>query len=148
MSAAASDGVMLHATAIAVDGRGVLIRGPSGSGKSALGLRLIALGGLLIADDRTCLRRDGGALILDAPDSIRGRIEARGVGILCAPPAGPTPAALLVDLPAAQTAKDAPRLPPEDTEDVMGVTLPLVRGVDAGHFTAAVHLYLRHGRAA
>ncbi|MEC9182929.1 MAG: aldolase, partial [Pseudomonadota bacterium] len=42
---------IVHATAIAIDGKGVLLRGPSGSGKSDLALRLLEAGGVLIGDD-------------------------------------------------------------------------------------------------
>ncbi|MFX0540835.1 HPr kinase/phosphorylase [Roseovarius sp. S4756] len=134
---------MLHASSVAVTGRAVLIRGASGSGKSSLALQLIAMGGVLVSDDRTCLWREGGALMLDAPPAIQGRIEARGVGILNAPAAGPTPAALVVDL----GFEDPPRLPPEEAETILGLPLPLVRGSAAEYFPAAVHLYLLHGRA-
>ncbi len=139
--------LMLHATSVAVDGRAAIIRGPSGSGKSALALQMIALGAELIADDRTCIHREGNDLIVDAPDTIRGRLEARGVGILNAPAAGPARAVLVVDLPPYGSTPNAPRLPPDETEDLLGVTLPLVRGVDAGHFPAALHLYLKYGRS-
>src|SRR5680860_706999 len=55
---------VLHATSIAINGCGVLIRGAPGSGKSSLALQLMALGGVLIADDRTHVSRDGGRVIL------------------------------------------------------------------------------------
>ncbi|MFX0547286.1 HPr kinase/phosphorylase [Roseovarius sp. S1116L3] len=135
---------ILHASSVAVAGRAVLIRGASGAGKSSLALQLIAMGGVLVSDDRSCAWCQGGALMLDAPPAIRGRIEARGVGILKTPASGPTPAALLVNLELAE----APRLPPDETETILGVSLPLVRGSAAGHFPAAVYLYLLHGRAA
>ncbi|WP_324751529.1 HPr kinase/phosphatase C-terminal domain-containing protein [Roseovarius sp. Pro17] len=138
------DAVTLHATSVAVAGRAVLIRGASGSGKSALALQLIALGAVLVADDQTCLTRDGDNLMLDAPEAIRGQIEARGVGILNTPSAGPTPAALIVDMDASA----APRLPLDERTSVLGVSLPLVRGSGASHFPAALHLYLKHGRRA
>ncbi|MEF9600929.1 HPr kinase/phosphatase C-terminal domain-containing protein, partial [Paracoccus sp. PXZ] len=74
--------MILHASCIAHRGRGLLILGPSGAGKSTLALEMMAFGATLVADDRTILRREGGRIVADAPDSIRGRIEARGVGIL------------------------------------------------------------------
>ncbi|WP_369011391.1 HPr kinase/phosphorylase, partial [Escherichia ruysiae] len=97
-----------HASCIPHRERGLLILGPSGAGKSVLALQMMALGAALVADDRTVLRREGGRILADAPDSIRGRIEARGVGILHAAPHGPVELALAVDL-----ARPEPdRLPP------------------------------------
>lgn len=130
----------LHASAVAVAGRAVLIRGASGSGKSGLALRLLALGAVLVADDRTRVWRDAGRLMADAPDTIRGRIEARGLGILEVPAAGTQPVAALVDLDAPPPA----RLPEPETEMLLGVDVPLLRGSDAAHFPAALHLYLLH----
>ena len=74
-----------HAGLVAdrIDGRwrGVLIEGPSASGKSDLALRAIAMGLRLVADDRTVVFASGGRLFGKAPASISGLIEARGVGI-------------------------------------------------------------------
>lgn len=135
---------LIHATTIAHAGRAALIRGASGSGKSALALQLIALGAELVADDRTVLRRKGEQLIASAPDALRGRIEARGVGILAAPIAGPTPVALIIDMDAAETE----RLPPRRETEVLGVTLQLQKNADMPHFPAAILSYLTHGRIA
>lgn len=135
---------MLHATTVAVAGRAALIRGASGSGKSALALQLLALGGALVADDRTLVWQAGRSLMTDAPEAIRGGIEARGVGILRAPPAGPHPAALLIDMDEPRAA----RLPEDESETILDITLPLVRGCDAAHFPASIYLYLMHGRIA
>lgn len=135
---------VLHATSIAINGCGVLIRGAPGSGKSSLALQLMALGGVLIADDRTHVSRDAGRVILDAPDTISGLIEARGVGILNAPAAGPTPAAVIVDL----DGPAAPRLPLREQEVLLGLSLPLVRGSTSAHFPAAILFYVMHGRSA
>jgi len=136
--------VMLHASSVAVAERGVLIRGASGSGKSSLALQLIALGGVLIADDRTIAIRDGDCVTLDAPDTIRGRIEARGVGIIVAPNAGPTPAMLIVDM----DGPAAPRLPLFQEDILLGLSLPVIRGSTAPHFPAAILLYIEYGRTA
>ncbi|MGH9693938.1 MAG: HPr kinase/phosphorylase, partial [Bryobacteraceae bacterium] len=84
----------VHATAIAVAGRGALIRGPSGSGKSDLALRCLGLGRSallcdsvnLVADDQVMLWRDARhkppRLLASAPATLRGKLEVRGVGIL------------------------------------------------------------------
>ena len=76
----------LHASCVALDGRGVLILGRSGAGKSSLALELMALGARLVADDRTVLHADDGAPVASCPPAILGKIEARGVGILAADP--------------------------------------------------------------
>lgn len=84
----------VHATAISVGGRGVLIRGPSGSGKSDLALRCLALAPsallsdpvMLVADDQVILRSDTSReqprLVATSPATLRGKLEVRGLGIL------------------------------------------------------------------
>jgi HPr kinase/phosphorylase len=139
-----ADRLILHATCIAVDGRGLLIMGPSGSGKSALALQLIAYGAQLVADDRTEITRQGEALIATCPAAIRGRIEARGVGILSARAVASARLTLAVDL--AQV--ESHRLPPRRSVSVLGTTLDLVLGSRDCHFPAAVMCYLKGGRTA
>jgi len=63
----------------------VLLRGPSGSGKSDLALRLIDDGARLIADDQTHLAKKGHALIATPPPAIAGMIEVRGIGVVKLP---------------------------------------------------------------
>ena len=69
--------MIVHASCVALGGRGVLILGGSGAGKSGLALQLMAYGAALVSDDRTILSNRDGALQAAAPDTIRGRIEAR-----------------------------------------------------------------------
>ena len=64
----------LHGSAVALEGRGLLILGASGTGKSALALRMMAHGARLVADDRVVLARRGDALIASAPPALRGTI--------------------------------------------------------------------------
>lgn len=134
----------IHATTVAHAGGAVLIRGAAGSGKSTLALQMIALGARLIADDRTILHRRGAYVIARCPDTIRGQIEARGVGIMAAPVADPTAVMLIVDLDARET----DRLPPWRSDTLLGVELPLLRNVELPHFPAALLSYLEHGRLA
>lgn len=132
----------IHASAVEIGGRGLLILGPSGTGKSALALALMGLGARLVADDRVILRAADRHLLVDCPAAIRGRIEARGVGILRADPAGPVPLAQAVDLGQAETE----RLPPFRTTFLLGVELPLVLGPVGPHLPPALMQLMRGGR--
>ena len=85
---------------------GVLLLGKSGSGKSDLALRLIAMGALLVADDRTLLWVEDGVLLGRAPPCLHGLIEVRGMGILPLPAAPRAPIRL-----AAILGGEANRLP-------------------------------------
>ena len=135
---------ILHASCVHVDGAGVLITGPSGAGKSALALQLMALGATLVADDRTILRTRDDQLIADCPATLRGLIEARGVGILTARPGGPVPVRLVVDL----SQVEADRLPPHRERVILGCNVTLLHGSAHGHFPAAILQYLKGGRYA
>ena len=132
----------LHATCVAVDGRGLLITGASGRGKSGLALQLMALGAALVADDRVTLWLEDTQVMADAPAPISGLIEARGVGLLHATPAGPVPVVLVVSLDQVETE----RLPPTRDTAVLGQSVTLLHKVDSPHFPAAVLQYLRAGR--
>ncbi len=135
---------MLHASAVALDGRGLLIRGQTGSGKSTLALQLIALGARIVSDDSTGIREEQNTLVLYAPGPATGLIEARRVGILRTPAAGPTPLAAVVDLDTPET----DRLPPERHTELLGHKFPLFHNPEAPYFAAALMQYLLHGREA
>lgn len=128
----------LHATTVAVDGKAVVITGQSGSGKSGLALQLMALGAVLVADDRTIIDAE---LHATCPETIRGMIEARGVGILNAPWCEAN-VALVVDL----DTTEADRLPPIRHTLLLGRDVPLLHKVESVHFPAAIVHYLRYGR--
>jgi HPr kinase/phosphorylase len=72
----------VHATAVIVGSDGVLIRGESGTGKSALALALIERGGRLVADDRITLTVCHDRLVASAPQATLGMIELRGRGVI------------------------------------------------------------------
>lgn len=118
---------MVHGTTVAVDGAGVLLRGPSGSGKSDLALRLIDSGAALVSDDQTELARAGGGLLARAPlappNGTRGLLEARGLGIVAVAAVAEAPLALVVDL-----AVEGPieRMPEAAVCDLLGVAVPRV----------------------
>ncbi|PTW42429.1 HPr kinase/phosphorylase [Rhodovulum kholense] len=132
---------ILHASTVAYRGRAVLIRGASGSGKSALALQLMALGASLVADDRTVLTRGPEGLVASAPETIRGLIEARGVGLLRAETVAAAPVFLAIDLDADETE----RMPPPREVEILGVPLPLLRRVDRPYFPAAILQFLIAG---
>src|SRR5437588_11941311 len=117
------DRVLMHGTAVAIDGRAVLLRGASGAGKSDLGLRLIDAGARLVADDQSELLRRGDSLIVRAPATIAGLIEVRGIGIVRLAALAEAPVALIVDLVPAETLE---RLPVRRTETLLGFGLPLI----------------------
>lgn len=137
----------LHGSCVALDpGRGVLILGPSGAGKSALALRLMALGAQLVADDQVELAPapDGVGVMAAAPDTIRGMIEARGLGLLRAQTLPAARLALVVDLAREETE----RLPPQRETVLLGRSVPLVLRVQHGHLDVAVLQWLKGGRVA
>ena len=104
--------------------RGVLIEGPSGSGKSDLALRSIGTGFRLVADDRTLVFVSNGGLYGKAPAALSGLLEVRGVGIIREPALPMAPIVLLarcLDRPDASR-----RLPDPTFETVAGVRLPVV----------------------
>ncbi len=113
----------IHGTAVGIDGAGILLRGPSGAGKSDLALRLIDAGAALVADDRVVLARDGDAVLASAPETIAGRLEVRGLGIVRLPAAAPAPLRLVVDLVAPG---DVERLPKAGETVLLGVALPVL----------------------
>src|SRR5579883_303036 len=115
--------VLIHGTCVAIDGVGVLLRGPSGSGKSDLAARLIDGGARLVADDQTELRLVAGALRMSPPRTIAGLIELRGIGILPAPSVGSAVLRLVVDLVPPERLE---RLPEPQRCELLGVSVPLI----------------------
>ena len=116
----------LHASTVAIDGRAVMISGPSGSGKSDLALRLLDRGFTLVSDDQTIVRKDNGRLLASAPPTIHGKLEIRGVGIVDMETVSDVPVALVVEL-----TSDIQRLPDDSRERlVRDVRIPLI-SIDA-----------------
>jgi serine kinase of HPr protein (carbohydrate metabolism regulator) len=115
--------ILVHGTTVALEGEGVLLRGPSGSGKSDLALRLIDGGARLVADDQTELTRVADGLLARSPASIAGRMEVRGVGILRVPTVPSALLRLVIDLVAPDRVE---RLPEPQFCDYLQCSLPLL----------------------
>jgi serine kinase of HPr protein (carbohydrate metabolism regulator) len=133
----------LHATAVAIGGVAVLIEGPSGSGKSDLALRLIDRGAVLISDDQTLLIRAGSRLLARPPQTIAGKLEIRGVGILSMPHVTDIPVAMLVRLQ-----DQVQRMPDRRIRRIAGIDVPEV-AIEPFHSSAPIkiELALRDGVA-
>jgi serine kinase of HPr protein (carbohydrate metabolism regulator) len=115
--------VRVHGSSVALDGRGILLRGPSGSGKSDLALRLIDQGAMLVADDQTELRRAGDGIEMTPPATIAGRMEVRGLGIVDVPHLPRAPLDLVVELAPPASVE---RMPEPRTCAVEGVEIPFL----------------------
>jgi hypothetical protein len=88
----------LHGCVIAWEGRGVLILGAPGIGKSSLALECINHGAQLVADDAILLRREGAILLASAPQTIKGHLALRELGIIHMPFLEQVPLALAIQL--------------------------------------------------
>lgn len=115
--------VTLHATCVAIGGRGVLLTGASGSGKSDLALRLIDRGAELVSDDGTVVEARGGGLFARPSPNIAGKIEVRGIGILEMPHRAEASMALWVALDEAPVRMPDKPLPTLMIEDI---AIPLI----------------------
>lgn len=120
---AITERLLVHATAIAIDGHALLLRGAAGSGKSDLALRLIDAGARLVADDQSELCRRGDSIIVCAPATIAGLFEVRGIGLFRLDALAEAPVALIVDLVPPDAIE---RLPTRQTATILGVVLPLI----------------------
>ena len=124
----------IHASAVLVGARAVLIRGPSGSGKSRLAFDLISAAGgpvrfaRLVADDRAELAAAGGRLLVRPAAALAGLIEMRGLGIRQLPHEPVAVVGGVIDLAAA----DAKRLPEPAEIEVAGIKLPQLK-IAEGH---------------
>ncbi|MBP5399858.1 MAG: HPr kinase/phosphatase C-terminal domain-containing protein [Alphaproteobacteria bacterium] len=115
----------IHANAVCLKNKGILITGPSGSGKSDLTLRLILNhNAVLISDDRTLVECSNGVLKASCPQNIRGMLEVRGVGI-CNFNTKPTAKISLIVKLVSSRAK-IERLPEIKTTEILGIKIPTI----------------------
>lgn len=100
--------------------RGVLIEGPSGSGKSDLAFRALAQGFRLVADDRVLVWASEGHLFGRAPDTLRGLMEVRGLDVVAVEPVPFCEIRLVARLGAPE------RIPDPATTTILGIAIPLL----------------------
>jgi serine kinase of HPr protein (carbohydrate metabolism regulator) len=117
----------LHATGVVVGHRGMIVTGPSGSGKSSLALELVVRSRLsgrfacLIADDQLFVSVHNGKLVVAAPEPIAGLAEIRGHGVA---PIDYEPRAVIDLVVELTSPEQAPRHRRDVTRTVEGVVLP------------------------
>lgn len=113
---------LIQASCVAIGGRGLLILGPPGSGKSSLALALIDRGASLIGDDGVRIAAQGGLLRAAPPPNIAGLLEVRNVGLLTYPTVADIPLAIAIRLD-----PDATRLPEvAEMATLAGIDLPCI----------------------
>jgi serine kinase of HPr protein (carbohydrate metabolism regulator) len=100
--------------------RGVLIEGPSGSGKSDLALRALSEGFRLVADDRVVLWASGGRVFGRAPDTLQGALEIRGLDVVRQPALAMSQVVLVVRSGAPE------RIPQLQAAELLGISIPLL----------------------
>ena len=126
---------LIHGSCIAIGGRGVLLLGAPGSGKSDLLLRLLdhhgsgtsgrMRGAELVADDQVVIRRDGSSLLASAPPSLAGKLEVRGLGIIGVPAVAEARLDLAVRLTPAAEIERLPDLIASRI-DILGLAIALI----------------------
>jgi HPr kinase/phosphorylase len=144
---------LVHGTCVALGRTAALLRGPSGSGKSDLALRFLFLARrgpaaleapILVADDQVCLVRNDGRILAKSPDTIRGKIEVRGVGLVEVKSLMEAELALVVEL---MPAAEIERLPEGNAKArLLGIELPLV-GLFPWEASAPIKLAIALARA-
>lgn len=133
MTSPPRDRETVHGTAVAIAGAGLLIRGPSGSGKSDLALRLIDRGAILVSDDQVEIVRRDSKLLLSPPPRLAGKLEVRSLGICDCDYRSEAELKLIVDL------KPDPARFPLDQRDMilLGIKVPFCT-LDAMESSAAI----------
>ena len=126
----------IHGTSVAVAGRAVVMEGVSGSGKADLALRLIDRGGVLISDDGTLLVRAGTQLVARVPETIAGKLEVRGIGIVELPHVNDVPLGPVVRL-----SSEIARMPDRRQRRIAGVAVREV-AIDPQEHSAPIKVEL------
>lgn len=133
---------VVHASAVSRNGRGALIRGASGSGKSGLALSLVALGADLVADDAVRLGNWPDRVDLLPIPHMAGLIEARGVGLIAVNSVEKAQLNIVIDM----EKEPVSRLPKLVSTSYFGHEFPLIHGEGVSNLAAVVWCVLGGGR--
>ncbi|MEH6474097.1 MAG: HPr kinase/phosphatase C-terminal domain-containing protein [Sneathiella sp.] len=135
----------MHASVVSINGKAVLLRGPSGVGKSDLSLRLIEGGAELVSDDYVDLRVKDGRLLAEGPKTILGMMEVRGLGLISMPYIDHAEVHLACDLMPASAIERLPDTP--QYLHIEGLDIPLMQ-LDAMAASAPARIKLALKRMA
>ena len=136
----------VHGSCVELRGRGALVIGKPGAGKSSLAIELISLGASLVGDDQVVLSEGDGIVVARALSRTSGpkpgAIEARQIGILEAPVCERVALMVVIDLDRPESS----RLPRGRTISFGKTPVPLLHGQGVNGLGPAVALILRSGR--
>ncbi len=135
--------LQLHATTISFQDKALVIAGPSGTGKSSLALRMIALGACLVSDDMTLISTSPSGILAHGPDAAPQVIEVRGLGLLNAPVVAAERLHTILDLGTAEKA----RLPEPRTLTLFDQAIPVLHSPATPLIAEAMIHYLKYGRS-
>jgi HPr kinase/phosphorylase len=116
-------GNLVHATAVAINGQGILLMGPSGAGKSDMALRLIDRGAILVSDDAVAVDTEGDMPVVKPAPNIKGKLEIRGIGVCSMDRLDSAPLRMIVELSA-----EVDRMPASTlTKEICGYMIPCIK---------------------
>ncbi len=116
--------MLLHASGVCFNQKGVLFVGKPGAGKSDLALRCIDIGAVLVSDDQVDIKVEQNGLSASPPAAIAGLLEVRGVGILKMPYCSDCPIHLIIQL---VDRNEVERLPEPAFHTIEGKQVPLLK---------------------
>ncbi len=116
-------GNVVHATAVAINGQGILLLGPSGAGKSDMALRLIDRGAILVSDDAVAIDTYGDMPVVKPVQNIKGKLEIRGIGICIMDSLDSAPLRMVVELSSVVDRLPASAL----TKGICGYMIPSIK---------------------
>ena len=127
---------LLHASAIELNGVGILVTGLSGSGKSGLVAELLTRGAKLIADDQVILNYERGQLMARAPGPLKGKLELYGMGVFDLPQYFVPETAIQMELQC-MDAEQIERLPSDQVAHYQDIEIPAYVVAPEHSFTPA-----------